>query len=93
MISLFLLFQGACYFGLINHSMLMFPKFETNNYLILVQTELGKYGLILGVLGLIMAIIIAFDVIKTKDDEDVKLSKSYWVLLFFYALIALFTVV
>lgn len=90
-VSLFLSFQGLCFFGYIPFDALMFEKFASNNMLLLIRSVLSKYTLILGVVGIALAIFLFYCYKKGSTDE--KFSHSFWVLLLIYVAFAILTVI
>lgn len=90
-VSLFLLYQGLCFFGLLPFDALILEKFTSNNFLLLIRAVLSKYTLILGVVGLALAVFL-FICYKSKT-LDGKSSSTFWGIFIVYAVVALFTVI
>lgn len=90
-ISLFLSFQGLCFSGVMPFDALMFEKFASNNMLLLIRGVIGKYTIVLGVVGIFLSIFLFYCYKKGNSDE--KFSHSFWVLLVFYVAFAILTVV
>lgn len=88
-VSIFLIYQGLCFYSIIDSSFLAISKFTSNNTLSLVRVILGKYSLVLGFVGIMLSVILLVELIR----EDNKAYGSFWVLLVMYVLIALFTVI
>lgn len=88
-VSIFLIYQGLCFYSIIKSSFLVISKFTSNNTLSLVRVILGKYSLVLGLIGIVLSVILLIGLSR----EDNKAYGSFWVLLVMYVLIALFTVI
>lgn len=90
-VSLFLIYQGLCFHGIIDMNALFLEKFATNNMLLLVRAILSKYVLLLGVIGIALALFLFF--CRKSNGADEKVSNSFWILLVIYGVVALFTVI
>lgn len=90
-LSLFLMYQGMSFNGIINMNTIFLKKFESNNILLLVRAVLNKYTILLGVVGILLALFLLY--CRKKDGADEKVSNSFWVILISFVIIALFTVI
>ena len=90
-VSLFLVYQGLCFYDIISMTALFLDKFATNNMLLLVRAVLSKYSLILGVVGVGLSLFLFL--CRRTSDKDEKVSNSFWVLLVIYSLVVLFTII
>lgn len=89
-ISLFLTYQGLCYYGVIKLTPLVIKKFLENNTLSLVRVVLSKYLPFLGLIGLILGVALLITYHKDKEEE---LTKSYWLIFISYFVIAIFSII
>ena len=93
LVSLFMLYQGLSYSGFNDLPVLVFDKFLSNNYLILLREVLIKYMFILSGVGMIASLIFMVWIYKDKEDCGFTITASMWGILVFYVLISLFTVI
>lgn len=91
LVSLLLSYQGLCFYGVVPFDALFLEKFSSNNMLLLVRAVLSKYTPILGVVGILLSIFLFVSYKKSRDDE--KVSHSFWILLIFYILFTVLTVI
>lgn len=91
LVSGFLLFQGLCFRGIVDMNALFLQKFSSFNMLVLVREVLGKYCLLLGVLGIAIALFLFLG--RRSDKMEIKTGGSFWTILVFYSIIALFTII
>ena len=93
LVSLFMLYQGVAYSGFFDLPILVFDKFLSNNYLILLRELLIKYMFVLSAVGIVASIIFMVWIYKDKEDCGFTITASMWGILVFYVLISLFTVI
>lgn len=93
LVSLFMLYQGVAYSGFLDLPILVFDKFLSNNYLILLRELLIKYMFVLSAVGIVASIIFMVWIYKDKEDCGFTITASMWGILVFYVLISLFTVI
>ena len=91
LVSLFLIYQGLSFNYIVDMPVLVLNKFASNNMLSLIRMVLGKYTLILGVVGVVLALFLF--ICRKIDDADEKVSNSFWVILIAITIIAIFTVI
>ena len=93
LVSLFMLYQGIAYSGFHGLPVLVFDKFLSNNYLILLREVLIKYMFILSGVGITASVIFMAWIYKDKEECGFTVTASMWGILVAYALISLFTVI
>lgn len=94
LISVFIMFQSLCYYGVLPISPLVIEKFSEVSYLQIVRLILLNWSAIAGVsCFLVGAVGIFLASYEKKSGTDEKAGASYYALAIIFAIYALFTVI
>ena len=88
-LSVYLLYQGLCYYGILNYNMLVIDKFSDNSFLAIIRLVLSNYAIMIGILGLAITFCLVVMILKGKLED----LKSFIGLLVFYLLMSLFILI
>lgn len=93
-VSIFFIYEWLVSTGRLDMPLIFLEKFSSNNLLLLTREVLLRWTLLLGVLGLAIALFL-FICLKDseKEEKDKKFVSSFVVLLVFYIAFAFFLII
>lgn len=93
-VSIFFIYEWLVSTGRLDMPLIFLEKFSNNNLLLLTREVLLRWTLLLGVLGVVIALFL-FICLKDseKEEKDKKFVSSFVVLLVFYIAFAFFLII
>lgn len=88
--SLFLIFQGVCWYGLIDINALCIEKFLSSTVLAIIRAVILKYAVIIGIAGVGLGVSL-FLLYRKKDLKENIISNFIYI--FIFPLMAIFTII